>query len=94
MCGKEKKGSKNIFGDTVFQPAETKGFGEKNMLQITHITGRKKKDIIIEPEEVMFFNLEWFVTGNFFEDFIDRGYAVDFGNNIEGASGIEDKGRG
>ncbi len=66
MDRKEEKGSKQIFGYTMFQPPETQCFGEKDMLEITHIACREEKDIIIEPKEVMFFDFDRLTVGKFF----------------------------
>ncbi len=91
MYGKEEEGGKQIFANAMFQPSEAQRFREKDMLEVTHIACRKEKDIIIEPEEVVFFDFEWFITGNFFQYLIDRRDTVNLGNNIERSGRVEDK---
>jgi len=67
----EKNSRKNIFAYPVFEPAKAECFGEKDMLQIAHVSGRKEKDVIVESEQVVLFDPEFSLVSKLLENPVD-----------------------
>ena len=89
MNRKEEKQGKEIFGSTVPEPPKAKSFGEEDMLQISHITCRKEKQIVVDREKMVLFRSSRPLLGQSVEHFADGRDAVYFGDDIEGAGGVE-----
>jgi len=93
MDRKKEKGGKDIFEYTVFEPAETQGLREENMLKVSHVPGRKEKKFIIHFKQVVFLCF-WFLSGSeLCKHGIYFGCTVDLCDNIEGARRVENEGR-
>jgi hypothetical protein len=75
----------------VFEPSETQGLREENVLKVTHVPGGKEKEFFIHFENMVFLCFWCLLFGKHIEYGIYLGSTVDLGDNIERAGRIEDE---
>ena len=93
MYWQQKEYGKHVFGHTVPEPPKPQGFGEENVLQVTHVARREEKELVIEFEDVVLLCRRRGTLGKYIEDTADGRCLVDLGDDIERACGVEDEDR-
>ncbi|BAF71942.1 hypothetical protein SUN_0985 [Sulfurovum sp. NBC37-1] len=92
MYGEEEDHGEDVFGHTVFEPAETKSLREEDMLQVTHVPGREEEKFVIHFKEVVFLCSGCFAFGEPVEYGTDLWSPVYPGDYVEGTGRVENEG--
>jgi hypothetical protein len=93
MDGKEEYNGKDVFEYAVFEPSETQGFGEEDMLQVPHIACGEEKKFVIQFKNMVFPGFGYLPFGKYIKYGVYFGGTVDLGNHIERAGRVEDEHR-